>query len=153
VAERTITIHSDPSGARVRLDDRALGVTPVQIAFEHYGVRRLTLYKVGYRTHSEQIRLSPPWYARFPVDLLTEVLLPLGLNDHREYKVALTPGEEVSDIPSLRSVIERADVLRGAGPEGPRYLPEPQPRVIPQSEIKPEEKVDDPPSPESGDTL
>jgi hypothetical protein len=143
VAERTITIHSDPSGARVRLDDRALGVTPVQIA----------LYKVGYRTHSEQIRLSPPWYARFPVDLLTEVLLPLGLNDHREYKVALTPGEEVSDIPSLRSVIERADVLRGAGPEGPRYLPEPQPRVIPQSEIKPEEKVDDPPSPESGDTL
>jgi hypothetical protein len=137
-AQRTITIRSDPPGARVRIDDRALGITPVQISFQYYGIRRITLYKDGYRSHSEQIRLAPPWYARFPIDFFTEVLLPLGIDDHRTCFITLTPGEEVTDIPSLRSVIERADVLREAGPEGPRHLPEPRPRIIPRRETQPE---------------
>ncbi len=137
-AERSITIRSEPTGARVRIDDRAVGVTPVQIAFQHYGVRRVTLYKEGFRTHSERIRMKPPWYARFPVDLFTEVLLPLGIDDHREYSVNLVAGEEMSGSPSLRSVIERADVLREAGPEGPQHLPDRRPRVIPRAETETE---------------
>jgi len=130
-AKRSLTIRSAPPGARVRIDDRAVGVTPIRIAFQHYGVRRITLYKDGYRTHSQRIRLSAPWYARFPIDLFTEILLPLGIDDHREYSVPLVPGEEMSNSPSLRSVIERANVLREAGPEGPSHLPDRRPMVIP----------------------
>jgi len=123
----------------VRIDDRAVGVTPIRLGFQHYGVRRVTLYKEGYRTHSQRIQLRAPWYARFPVDLFTEVLLPLGIDDHREYTVPLVPGEEMSNSPSLRSVIERANVLREAGPEGPSHLPDRRPMVIPKADSDPDE--------------
>ena len=133
-AVRTLEITSEPQGAEVRLDDRKVGFTPIKVPFEHYGVRRVTLRKDGYRAHSEQIVLDCPWYFRFPLDLVTEVLLPIGLEDRRVHHVVLVRGEETLSMPSLRSVIDRANVLRESGPEGPRFLPEPRPTVVPTSD-------------------
>ncbi len=130
-AKRTLTITSDPPGALVRLDDEQVGFTPRKVRFDHYGIRRVTLYKAGYSTHSERVDLSPPWYARFPLDLVTEVLLPIGWHDHRALHVQLDPGEVEVGRPALRSVLERANILRRAGPEGPRDLPTPQAREAP----------------------
>jgi len=135
--QRYLEITSSPSGAEVRLDDRAVGRTPLRIPFEHYGTRRLTFYLAGYRTQSKRIRLSTPWYLRFPLDILTEALLPFGLTDRRVYHQDLVQGEAVMSLPSLRSVIERANVLRQAGPEGPRNLPEVRPQVVPSEEEPP----------------
>ncbi len=115
----------------MRLDGKTVGTTPMDFRFTHYGVRRITLYKPGYRTYSEQIELDPPWYGHFPIDIVSEVLFPIGWTDRRRYHVALEQGEEVMSTPSLRSVIERADVLRNAGPEGPRGLPELRPLELP----------------------
>ncbi len=126
-AERTLRITSEPEGAVVRLDDETIGTTPFDLSFTHYGIRRVTLYKPGFRTHSEQIELEPPWYEHFPMDFVSEILLPFGWKDERKYHVALVRGSEVMTPPSLRSVIERADALRQAGPEGPRDLPAPRP--------------------------
>ncbi len=140
--ERTLSVTSNPPGAEVRLDDQAVGLTPVRVWFEHYGTRRVTFYLPGYRTRSDQIRLGPPWYLRFPLDVVTEVFLPFGWKDRRVYHVDLVPGEEVMSLPSLRSVIERANVLRQSGPEGPRHLPETRPQeVLPagEEEEEPEE--------------
>jgi hypothetical protein len=112
------------------------------VPFEHFGTRRLTFHLAGYRTASRRIRLRPKWYARFPLDILTEVLLPFGLTDKRKFHENLVPGEEVMSLSSLRSVIERADHLRNSGPEGPRDLPELAPAVVP-----PETELPDPEPP------
>jgi len=139
---RTLTLTSEPPGAEVRLDDESVGRTPVKVSFEHYGTRRVTFYLAGHRTVTTQLELEPRWYARFPLDLVSEVLLPLGLDDRRRYHQVLVPGEEVMSLPSLRSVIERASVLREGGPEGPRELPAPGAAVVPsaneESEPEPE---------------
>lgn len=122
---RTLKVRSTPPGAVVRLDDETVGVTPLDLPFYHYGTRRITLQKDGYRTHSEEIELDPVWWSRFPVDFVSEVMLPFGWRDTRRYKVELAEGAEVLTVPSLHSVIERADVLRHAGSDGPRDLPPP----------------------------
>lgn len=142
-SQRTLEITTDPPGAEVRLDDKAIGTTPLTLSFDYYGVRRVTFYLPGYRTLSEQIRLDPPWYARFPVDLVTEVLIPLGLGDHRLYHRDLVPGQEVMSLPSLRSVIDRANVLRQSGPEGPRNLPSVQSQPVTTEPTEPPPEGDE----------
>jgi hypothetical protein len=91
----------------------------------------VTLYLEGHRTHSERIRLKPLWYERFPLDIVSEVLLPFGWRDERALHLTLEPGEEVVTRPALESVFQRAEILRRAGPEGPKDLPSPTTRVVP----------------------
>jgi len=122
-AKRTLTITSEPEGAQVRLDDERVGWTPITTEFHHYGTRRLTLAKDGYRVVSRQVELVPPWYARFPLDVVSEVLLPFGWRDRHELHFELEPGGDLLTTPDLRSVLDRAEFLRRAGPEGPRPLP------------------------------
>lgn len=135
--ERTLAVTSDPQGAAVRLDDERIGETPVRYEFHHYGVRHATLRADGYRTHSERIGLKPPWYGRFPLDIVSEVLLPFGWKDRRHLHAELLVGEDRVSLPELRSVFERADILRLAGPEGPRELPPTRPRELPILERDP----------------
>ena len=144
--QRYLEITSTPPGAEVRLDDEAVGITPVRVPFEHFGTRRVTYHLPGYRTATRRIRLRPPWYAHFPLDIVTEVLLPIGLHDRRNVHEDLVPGTEVMSLPSLRSVIERANALRHSGPEGPRDLPEVRPSVVP-SESEPRPPPDPGPAP------
>lgn len=122
-AHRMLEIKSDPPGARVVLDQDVIGTTPVEVEFWHYGVRRVTVALPGYRTQSQQISIRPPWYARFPIDIVSEVLLPIGWRDHYLLQVVLEPGLDEITTPDIRSVLDRAEVLRRAGPEGPRALP------------------------------
>lgn len=146
-ARRHLVIETDPPGAEIRLDDRRAGRTPKTIDFGHYGVRRVTLHLDGYRTYTERIELSPPWYARFPFDLVSELMLPIGWRDRRELRVKLERGEELMTRPGLRSVLERADVLRHAGPAGPTDLPRAVARELPSAKDAPEPQkppVDDP---------
>jgi len=125
--DRSLRVTSEPEGATVRLDGVEVGKTPVVVPFEYYGVRRLTLHREGYLSVSRTIELRAPWTGRFPWDLVTETVLPLRRHDRRKVHIVLTPGEDVATIPSLRSVIGRANVFRNAGPEGPRDLPDPEP--------------------------
>ena len=146
-ARRYLAITSTPPGAEVRLDDQTVGRTPVRVPFEHYGTRRVTFYKEGYRTASRRIKVKPKWYGRFPLDLLTEVFFPFGLTDRRKVHQDLVLGEEVMSLPSLRSVIERAHALRHSGPEGPRDLPELAPAVVPSEPEPPPDPEAEPPQP------
>lgn len=142
--ERTLVIRSIPAGATVRLDDQKIGVTPLRHPFYHYGTRQVVLYKEGCHTHSERIELVPPWYARFPLDFVSEVLLPFGWHDTRRLEVQLEHGEELVSLPTLRSVFERADILRSAGPDGPRNLPPPRVRLLERVEDEEPEPSSDP---------
>jgi hypothetical protein len=118
-AQRTLRITSVPSESEVRLDGERVGVTPIEIRFEHYGKRRLTLYHEGFRTYSRLVELDPPWYGRFPLDIVTEVLVPFGWRDSHEVHVNLQPGVAVLLEPDLQDILSRAEAMRRAGPEGP----------------------------------
>ena len=118
-AERALRITSEPSQAEVRLDGVRVGTTPCEVPFEHYGIRRLTLYMAGYSTYSRVLEIEPPWYGQFPIDIFTEVLIPIGWSDIQKVHVQLVKGQPVLLEPDLPSVFERSDALRHAGPAGP----------------------------------
>jgi len=118
--ERKLIVTSTPPGALVRLDDTVVGSTPYEIAFDAYGTRRITLYKQGWATASQQVVIDEPWYLMFPVDIVTEVLLPFGWKDIR--RVDITMDQDVGPVtrPDLAAVLQRAESLRLAEPSGPR---------------------------------
>lgn len=121
-AVRELRVSSEPSQAEVRLDGERVGTTPCFVPFEHYGTRRLTVYLPGYRTYSERVELTPPWYGRFPLDVFSEVLFPFGWRDIREVHVPLATGGDLLLEPDLPAILRRADALRHAGPDGPKVL-------------------------------
>lgn len=115
-SQHVLRVTSQPSGALVRLDEDVIGTTPLEYEFQHFGHRRISLYRVGYRSYSEPIHLKAPWHARFPWDVFAEILIPLGLDYSKEHHVVLEldDGEQVYE--SLGTFIERAEDLRRALP-------------------------------------
>jgi hypothetical protein len=126
-----LIVTSEPPGARVLLDGTEIGHTPLAETFQHYGTRRLTYYLDGYLTHSEVIEMEPPWYGRFPLDIISEILIPLGWRDEHPHHAILVRGSSTIDEPDLESVLSRAETLRTAGPEGPRQEAPREPRETP----------------------
>lgn len=118
-ARRSVLIESTPSGALVRLDDEVVGTTPLDYPFVHYGTRRVTLYLPGYRTWSKAVDMEPRWWGRFPLDLITEVLLPLNLRDQRHVGVDLMPDDGAQGEGDVDSFVERAQAIRAASAATP----------------------------------
>jgi hypothetical protein len=118
-----LTVESDPPGATLRIDDRVVGVTPYHESFSDYGTRRITLYKAGYHSRSDVVTISPPWYARFPLDFFSEIVFPFGWKDPHGYVLKLDAVKGEVTEPDLTPVLERAQALRLAGPDGPSQLP------------------------------
>jgi len=135
-AERTLRVTSDPEGAEVWIDGQLAGTTPVTIEFFHYGTRRLVVRRPGYGTATLRVPLEAPWYARFPIDLFSEVLFPVGWEDQHAVHAVLLPGNDVISMPTMRSVLDRAEMLRRAGPDGPGELPPaiPAEPAVPETE-------------------
>ena len=124
-AKRELVVLSDPPGATVRLDDAIVGKTPYRMEFESFGKRRVTLYHEGCRTWSDLVDLQAPWYGRFPFDFFSEVLVPVGWKYRKEVPVTLEPATGDVSEPDLEPVLRRAEMLRKAGPEGPRPVARP----------------------------
>ena len=104
---RTLTVRSNPSGAAVRVDGSAVGTTPVVIPFEHHGTRRVTLYLESYLVWSEAVPLEAPWWAGFPLDLVTENLVPWRLRDEHELVVPLTPAADRPGVEGIDAFLQR----------------------------------------------
>jgi hypothetical protein len=133
-ARRELVIESDPPGALVRLDDTIVGTTPFETLFDAYGTRRVTLYREGYRTATKEIDLAPPWYAYFPLDIVSEVLLPFGWRYRHEEKFTLEPEGGRVTVSDLSAILEHAQQLRLAEPSGPRPAP---PKKTPEKPAEP----------------
>tara|TARA_R110002126_G_scaffold64513_25_gene165312 strand:+ start:3369 stop:3953 length:585 start_codon:yes stop_codon:yes gene_type:complete len=110
-AKRILVVESTPSEALVRLDEEIIGVTPLEFPFEHYGDRRLSLYLDGYDTWSEPIELKTPWYSRFPLDLVTEVLLPIRPVTRPTFHIHLSPMSEEVTLPDIENFADEAHAL------------------------------------------
>lgn len=131
-AQRELLISSDPPGAKIRLDDTLLDVkTPARIPFKDYGVRRVTLYLDGYLTYSESVHISPPWYEYFPLDIVSEILIPIGWHDRHRLQVKLVAGDTLVEAPDLVNVMQRAELMRRSGPDGPKVEAKPA-RTLPR---------------------
>lgn len=123
-----MTIHSNPPGALVYVDDYELGTTPISTNFTYYGKRKIRLVKDGYETKTVMQQVLPPWYQYFPLDFLTENFVPGEIRDTRTLTFNLTP----QAIAPTDSVMGRAEQLRrgihqetGTTPAAVRITPGP----------------------------
>jgi len=103
-----MTVHTNPSGATVFLDNRELGRTPFTANFDHYGTREFRIVKQGYETRTESVPIRAPWYQWIGFDFVSEILLPGKLTDHKFYVFDLQP-ERI--VPSSE-IVARAEQFR-----------------------------------------
>jgi len=106
--ERTITLTSEPSNARVYVNGKEMGRTPVTFDFLWYGDYRFELSVDGcetLRTH-RHVRAKPHQWV--PFDLVTEVFIPATFRDDKFFHFALTPMAKVDED----ELVKRAETLR-----------------------------------------
>jgi hypothetical protein len=106
--ERQLTIHTEPPGAVVSLNDEEIGETPVTVSFEWYGDYNVRISKEGYQTMNTHRLLKGPWYDHFPFDFFAQVLCPKRIVDEYEWFFELEPKQ----LPTREALIEQAENTR-----------------------------------------
>jgi hypothetical protein len=112
---RRMTIRSDPPGALVLVDGNEIGYSPAQTDFTYYGTREITLVKDGFETVTTMQKVRTPWYQVFPLDFVSDNLLPFKVTNRHEFNYRMRPQE----IPPTDELIERASGLRSEAQLGP----------------------------------
>ncbi len=79
--QRLLVVRSQPSGAVVYVNGDEAGVTPLEHPFFFYGTVDLELRSGGYRAAHLEKKLTIPWYQYFPLDFITEFLVPWPVRD------------------------------------------------------------------------
>ena len=105
---RTMTIRTEPEGARVALNDEEVGTSPVTVDFTWYGDYEVICRKDGYQALQTHRRLNAPWYQIPPFDFFAEALLPVTIQDHQEMSFTLEPAKEAD----RQELIDKAKALR-----------------------------------------
>jgi hypothetical protein len=109
--ERRFTIYSDPPGALVYINNKYLGVTPVDGYIVYYGKQKFRLIKEGYETLDVVQDYSAPWYEWPGIDFITENIYPFKARDVRRFSYTMRP---LTAIPP-DEVRRRAEELRAKG--------------------------------------
>lgn len=115
--KRALIIDSDPPGAAVRINGHPIkGVTPITYEFITHGPYTIVLSKPGFQELRERVRVQAPWHQWMPLDLVTELLLPITFDDQHRYRFPLqplSPRQRLAEepIPSVRDLLVQ---LRGA---------------------------------------
>ncbi|MFM8633844.1 MAG: PEGA domain-containing protein, partial [Planctomycetia bacterium] len=131
--QRRMTIRSNPPGALVYVDDYQVGTTPVSTDFIYYGTRKIRLVKDGFETLTVRQPFPLPWYQVFPLDFVTENLVPWEVRDERVVDLAMMPAA----VTPPEEVVGRAEVARlsaGSLPAAPSPVVQPVPaQPLPQA--------------------
>ena len=106
---RTMTLNTDPQGAIVHLNDIEIGRTPVTVDFTWYGDYDIVYRKEGHTTLVTHHRVRAPWYQIWPLDFVSEVLIPWEIHDHHQVPLAMLEPEPEPDAEAL---VQRADEMR-----------------------------------------
>jgi len=106
--ERSYVIRTDPPGARVVVDGEDRGLAPVEKTYLHYGTRQVILSKEGYERRTIRQPIGPPWYERFPIDFVVEMVLPWTVHDRRVFAYKLKPLGEID----RDALVNRAEKLK-----------------------------------------
>ena len=124
---RSLTIKSDPAGAKVYINDDLKGETPLTYDFMWYGVHRVILRKEGYQRLDDQRLLRCPFYLWIPFDVALE-LIPLRIRDRREWTYTLTPAAELPSPKPPELVPAAGEAPASAAPASP--APEAPPATV-----------------------
>jgi hypothetical protein len=106
--ERQLTINTKPQGALVTLNDEEIGISPVTVSFNWYGVYDVRISKEGYETLKTHRKLKGPWYDYFPFDFFANCLYPKRIVDSYEWTFELKKKHE----PERQKLIEDARQLK-----------------------------------------
>lgn len=137
--ERRFVIESNPASAQVLLNGNPVGFTPADASFVYYGEYDITLIKDGYETLHVKEKIRTPWYQYFPLDFVTENLVPWKISDVRRLRYNMQPLQPVRS----EDVLNRAQGLRDQGrligdqPYAPRPAPTPVPPMPPPVALSP----------------
>jgi hypothetical protein len=117
---RRLFLVTDPPGATVFLDGRDVGRTPYQEEFFSYGVRRVELEMPGYARRVELLEVDNPWWQAFPIDIVTDLLLPWTITDDRTFSFRmLAVDPEGSSWEDARAAYERMREFMAENPPPP----------------------------------
>lgn len=118
-SDRRIIVTSEPSGARVWVNDIEIGTTPAETSFKFYGRYDIRLEKPGFEPLNEARTARAPLH-EWPVVDLVALAAPHRFKDRVEWHFELEPSlERVQDEEAFREgLLDRA---RGTRTElGPR---------------------------------
>ena len=107
---RRLTVHSNPPGALVYVDNQQIGTTPCSVDFVYYGTREIRLVRPGYETLTINQPIPTPWYQVPPIDFISENLVPYKIRDNRTVAFNLQPQMMIP----TEELIERGQQLRQA---------------------------------------
>ena len=108
--ERLVAVRTEPPGAAVYLDDEKVGETPCEVEYVWYGERELVVELRGHRSVRETLPLRPPWWQFFPLDFITDVLVPFTITDRVEVEYTLQ--RERATEEEVDPILKRAAELR-----------------------------------------
>lgn len=112
--ERRMTIVSDPPGAMATVNNQEIGATPVDVPSHHYvynGYYDIKLVRDGYEPLLVKQAVPPRWYQVFPLEFISEDLIPWHIKDKRVFEFRLLPEPTVPSEELLR----RAEAQRSRG--------------------------------------
>src|SRR5262249_36817654 len=109
--ERRYVITTDPPGALVLQNGQPIGAAPADNHFEFYGDYGFTLIKDGYATMSVVQHIPRPWYEYFPLEPVSEILIPWRIYDVRRFHYKLEPLQ----MPRTDDLLNRAGQIRDRG--------------------------------------
>lgn len=109
--ERIVAVRTEPPGATVYVDGERVGETPCEVKYVWYGTREIAVERRGFKPVREWLALRPPWWQIFPLDFVTEVLIPFTLTDRLEVEYVLEPLPPASPA-DREEMRRRAEELR-----------------------------------------
>ena len=107
--ERRVEVTSDPSGARVWLNDELIGVTPCEAGFTYYGKYDVRLALEGYEPIHEGREMKAPIY-EYPIVDLAATAVPIDFESVNRWHFVLTATDEIAG--DRDALIDRAAELR-----------------------------------------
>lgn len=110
--ERTLTIHTEPQGALVVLNDEEIGESPVTVGFNWYGDYCVRISKEGYQALNTHQELEGPWYDDFPFDFFAQIVSPKRIADSYEWTFELSPMPPVSRDELIRAAEQMKERLQ-----------------------------------------
>jgi hypothetical protein len=110
--ERKLTIHTEPPGALVVLNDEEIGESPVTVGFNWYGDYCVRIGKEGFQTLDTHQELEGPWYDDFPFDFFAQIVSPKRVVDSYEWTFELSPMPPVSRDELIRSAEQMKERLQ-----------------------------------------
>jgi hypothetical protein len=109
--EQRYVVTTDPPGAMIVRNGQPLGQSPADDHFVYYGKYHFTIILDGYETLQVDQEIPTPWYEYFPLDFISENVIPWTLRDVRRFHYKLEPRRMVNTNELLRD----ADNLRNRG--------------------------------------